>query len=197
MALKLITAPIIEPVDAAFCRMHMRQSDTSLDALINTYIPASRHEAELYQNRAMLTQTWDLVIDGTFDEWMEIPRPPLQSVTSVTLMLASGSSLVMSLSDFVIDTASEPGRICLADDYYWPADELQEMGGVVIRFTAGYTTANLMPANEKVAVAVGVTHLFDNPAGAGFPDLFYHLLDGRRIVPVGSPMFARKQGDEV
>lgn len=183
MALKLITPPASEPVDATYCKLHMRQSDTSLDTLIGYYITAARMDAELYSNRAMITQTWELILDDLFNGWIELPRPPLVSVTSITLNTDSGSSQAMDLADFVIDTASEPGRICLKEDEYWPNVELQELGGVTIRYVAGYTSASAIPANERLAVAVGVAHLFDNPAGGQYPDLFYNLLNGRRITP--------------
>ena len=57
MGLKLITPPSIEPVDCDYCKLHMRQADDSLDELITSYIPVARQEAELHQNRAMLTQS--------------------------------------------------------------------------------------------------------------------------------------------
>ena len=107
----------------------------------------------------------------------------MQSLDSVTLLLSSGS-LVMDLDHFVVDTSSEPGRVCLKDEEDWPNVELRELGGVVIGFTAGYEAADSLPPNEKLAVAVGVAYLFDNPSGGVFPDLFYNLLDRRRIVPV-------------
>jgi hypothetical protein len=85
--LKLSTAPTTEPVTVAEAKAHLRVDAevAEEDTLIAAYISAAREYCEGFQNRAYVTQTWELWLD----EWPEtdhidIPLPPLQepSVTA-------------------------------------------------------------------------------------------------------------------
>ena len=65
MALKLTTAPTVEPVTLAEAKTHLREDlvDAVNDALINNLISAARVHAENVCRRAFITQKWDLYLD--------------------------------------------------------------------------------------------------------------------------------------
>jgi uncharacterized phiE125 gp8 family phage protein len=134
-ATKLITAPVIEPYTLEEAKSHCRIVITDDDARVAEWIRAARTKVEKDTGRALLTQTWDLFLDafycggpylGDFG-WpryarpaIEVPYPPLQSVTSVNQTDTNNNETVWAASNYVVDTASAPGRIGLSDTGSWP-----------------------------------------------------------------------------
>lgn len=64
MALKLTTAPAVEPVTLSEAKAHLRLDISDDDALITTLITAARVHAENVCRRAFVTQKWDLYLDS-------------------------------------------------------------------------------------------------------------------------------------
>ena len=65
-----------------------RAPATYEDALITGLIKAAREYCEGYQNRAYITQTWELILDAFPDSVIQIPLPPLQWVPTSVLAAA-------------------------------------------------------------------------------------------------------------
>jgi hypothetical protein len=130
--------------------------------------------------RALITQTLALTLDGFPSGWnplagqqanaggyyrersylggsglrpILLPRPPLQSVTSITYVDATtGAVLTWDPSLYTVETPSgdyaEPGRIFPTVGQIYPIARAQP-GAVVITFVAGYGTAAAVPAALK------------------------------------------------
>lgn len=166
MALKLVTAPTEEPVTLADAKAHLRLDGTDEDSLVTSLITAARQWCEGYQNRAYVTQTWDLVLDAwprdSEPDRVRIPLPPLQSVASVKYMDADGVQATMPASDYLVDVASQPGRLVLAYGKSWPTVTLQPAAGIEIRFTAGYGAATAVPETVKQAIKLLVGNWYEN-----------------------------------
>ena len=139
MALTLVTAPLIEPVTLAEAKDHLRVSIADDDDYITGLIAAARRFVENDLGRALITQTWDLFLSEfpTVDE-IEIPHPPLQSVTSLKYKNSAGTETTWAASNYIVDTNSEPGRIVLTYSNSWPTDTLYPANPITIRFVAGY-----------------------------------------------------------
>lgn len=186
MSLKLITAPTVEPVlitDQAtkeFLRLDGAESENSVAVLLKT----AREEAESFQNRAYLTQTWELSFDTFPIMPLDIPRPPLQSLVSVKLHLEDGAESTMDINVFIVDTDSEPGRIAFKSGKTWPSVKLREINAVKIQFKAGYTDASKVSELVKTAIRIHAAHRYENPDGEDTPAAFRNLLWPDRIVPV-------------
>src|SRR5512139_2288241 len=109
--LKLITAPTVEPVTTAETKSHLRVDTTADDTLIGTLITAARQDSEEYLNRALVTQTWDLYMDGfPTTTKIKVPLPPLQSITSIKYYDEDDVEATMTATDYIVDTVSEPGQ---------------------------------------------------------------------------------------
>lgn len=166
-AFKLQTAPAAEPISIAEAKAHLkiRGSDTTQDGYIeNTLIPTARKVAEDFQHRAYITQTWDLYLDA-FPACgvIELPRPPLQSVTSIIYTLEDGSTATFSSSSYVVDAVSEPGRILLKEGEAWPSDVLQVGPSIKVRFVAGYGSAgSSVPAEILRGIYLLIGHYMEN-----------------------------------
>jgi uncharacterized phiE125 gp8 family phage protein len=82
MSLRLITAPTTYPVTLAQAQAQTRVNLARDDDYLNLLIAAATDYAEQYTGKAIMEQTWELVLDG-FSDAIQIPKGPISSVTSV------------------------------------------------------------------------------------------------------------------
>ncbi len=170
MALRLITAPAVKPVTVSDMESHMRAVLTAETAIVEAYIAAITEKAEAYTRRALVSQTWELVLDG-FPCEIRLPLSPLQSVTSIKYLDAAGVLQTLDPSMYVVDSASEPGRISPAYGTTWPVT-LPVHGAVVIKFVCGYgAAASSVPASIKAWIMLNVASLYENRESIGDPRL--------------------------
>lgn len=184
MELKLITAPSIEPVSLTTMKSYLRIDGTDMDTLLTALIAAGRSYAERFQNRAYLTQTWEASFDAFPDSPVELPLPPLASVTSIKYTNSAGVEATMSSLDYIVDTDSTPGRVALKSGVSWPSVTLQPVNGVKIRFVAGATVATSVSALVSNAIMAYVAYFYDHPDGSEVPTWIKALLALERLVPV-------------
>ena len=64
--------------------------------------------------------------------------PPLRAVDSITYTTTDGVEHTVADTEYVLDTATHPGRLALAYDKEWPTDELTPTNPIRIRYRAGY-----------------------------------------------------------
>ena len=168
--LSLVTAPTIEPLDAADVRRQVRlaQDNTYHDAQFLPLITAARLWVERYTNRALINQTWDY----KFSYWpcglepILIPKAPLSSVTSVKHYDTSNVEQTILTSVYKVLASREPGEIRLKNSQSWPS-LYGEADVITVRFVAGYgSTAASVPQPLKQAMLLKISQLFDpeNPA---------------------------------
>lgn len=135
----VVTEPDGEPVTWTEAAAHLRLTTTDEKALVERLIKAARQRVEEDTGRALLTQTLDLYFDmvprGTSE--LMLPRPTLQEVTSVTTYDLSNTATVFDDASYMVDTASEPGRIVLNYGQTWPVN-LRSTNACVVRVVCGY-----------------------------------------------------------
>jgi len=163
MYLKLITAPAAEPVSIDEFKSHGRIDIADEDTLIAAYIKAARRQVEKIARRALVTQTWDLYLDKFPKEsTLKIPRPPLQSVTSIKYYDPDDSESTFPASSYVVDAVTEPGRVVLKSGETWPSDTLRVVNGMIVRFVAGFGLVADVPDEYKQAIKLLVSHWYEN-----------------------------------
>ena len=170
-ALALYTAPAVEPLSVSDAAAHLRVDGTSDEQLIESLILAARRYCEGASGRSLVTQTWELQLDGwPCGDAIRLPRPPLQSVTSVTTYDSTGAAAVFAAANYLVDTRSQPGRLVLGYGKSWPSTVLRPAAGVVVRYVAGYGLAAAVPETYKQAMQLLVGHWYEHreaaPAGA-------------------------------
>jgi uncharacterized phiE125 gp8 family phage protein len=125
------------------------------DTYAEYLIKAAREYAQEVQHRAIGSQVWELIMDDfpVCRDYIELPLPPLISVTQVNYIDTDGTSASFTAgsSGYYVDADSEPGKVFLAYGITWPAASLYPHNGVVIRFTAGYT-ASTLPIKTRQAM---------------------------------------------
>lgn len=166
-ALKVQTAPTVEPITKEEAKTHLRiltedpdytEQDTYIEGLIKT----ARIACEAIQGRSYITQTLDFHLDAfPKSRLILVPRPPLQSVGSIVYTLEDATTGTVDSGDYVVDTVSTPGRILLKEGEDWPSDALQVGPSVRIRFNAGYGAAgSSVPSNALRAMYLLIGHWF-------------------------------------
>lgn len=164
MALKLITPPAVEPVLLADLDEHMRVATAEESATISAYIATAREYCEGFQNRAYITQTFELWLDvWPRKNFITIPRPPLQTITSIKYYGTDNTEYTMPVTDYFVDAKSDPGRVVLAYGKYWPTTTLRPANGVVVTFVAGYGDAGTaVPQKVKQSIRMLTGHYYEN-----------------------------------
>lgn len=154
--------PAIEPVTLSEARGHLRVDHSDDDLLIMNLIVAAREHIEgTSTRRALITQTRDYWLPH-FSGSMEIPYPPLQSVTSVKYIDAAGAEQTLDSSVYAVVSDDIPGRVELAYGESWPTVR-RESNAVAIRFVAGYGAARGdVPATIRQGLLLLVGHLYEN-----------------------------------
>lgn len=159
----LTTAPAVEPVSLEEAKLHLRLDITADDTLVYSLIQAAREKCEEYTWRALITQTWDLFLDGFPSNAIKLPNPPLQSVTGVYYTPDGGAEQTVTSTDYIVDTRGEPGRIILATGKSWPGNSLTPTNGVRVRFVCGYGAAGAnVPQKLRQGMLLLIGHLYEN-----------------------------------
>jgi uncharacterized phiE125 gp8 family phage protein len=159
----LLAGPAEEPLTLAETKAYLRLDDEAEDALVTTLIVAARLHVEGVTGRALLAQSWRLVLDS----WPEsrivkLPVAPLISLTAITAYDADGTGHDISLAQFLPETAVAPARLMLPQTIAgMPA--LRERMGLEIDYVAGFgTEASDVPADIRQALLRLVAYWFEH-----------------------------------
>jgi uncharacterized phiE125 gp8 family phage protein len=71
---------------------------------------------------------------------IELPYPPLVSVSAVTYVDSAGNTQTVDASNYTVLTETTPGRVFLAVNGSWPGD-LREQWPIRVQYVAGYGAA--------------------------------------------------------
>jgi uncharacterized phiE125 gp8 family phage protein len=153
-------APAIEPVSVPEARAHCSYDDTDQDDLIASLITTAREMVETDTQRALITQTWTLKLDGFPCDYIEGRLCPLGSVTGIAYTDSAGDAQTLATSVYLVSN-SEPWRITLKYGQSWPTT-LAQADVVTVTFTAGYGGAADVPERAKQAIKLLVGHWFQN-----------------------------------
>jgi uncharacterized phiE125 gp8 family phage protein len=188
MTARLITAPATEPLTLAEAKLHLRVDATDEDTMITSLISVARHECENRTGRALITQTWEVTLD-CFEDSMELPHPPLQTVSSVKYLDEDEVEQTLGTTVYRVDGYAEPARVTRTYGETWPDVALDYPNAVRIRYVAGYgDDATDVPPPLKQWMLLHIGHWYANRE-ASAKDLrtlpmLDGLLDPYRVVPV-------------
>lgn len=185
---EVVTPPASEPLSVAEARAHLRLGDdTSQDDQLARWIATARERVEAKLGRALITQTLDVYWDrfpgvagGYYlrsvrecgwdhpgfmpaPQAIALPRPPLQSVSSIKYLDESGVLQTLDPSKYrVLASTFKPGKIEPALNQQWPTTAALS-DAVTIRIVAGYGTSSAsVPAAIRSAMLLIVGHYFEH-----------------------------------
>lgn len=173
MTLKLITGPTIDPVTLTEVKAHLNISHSLDDTLLETYIKAIRRQGENITKRQFVSATYEVVLPN-FPAWeIILPRPPIQSVTSVKYIDRDGTTVTLvEDTDYIVDSDSEPGKIYPEDNNVgWPTDYSDETlhDKIRVRYVTGYpvddsgdTDVSTTPEDIKTWMLIRIAQLYEH-----------------------------------
>jgi uncharacterized phiE125 gp8 family phage protein len=184
---RLITDAAAEPLTLADAKAYAQVDGTTDDAMITSLIVAARRFAEKKSGLAVLDQTWLAVLDrwpvqsGFSAPWwdgvregpasmlsaaiepIEIVKRPFQAVTQIQLRDQDGGLTTVDSSLYFVEASGYTGRVVRKAGSTWPSVTLSPVGGVEIRFTAGFgAAADDVPEDITTGLKMLVKHWYDN-----------------------------------
>jgi uncharacterized phiE125 gp8 family phage protein len=183
-SIKRTVEPVKEPVDIELFKKSVHISFNEQDDVLTSYLKAGRVAAEDFQGRSYITQGWDIVLDSFPSGEICLLRGPVQTLDSVVITDVNGDETPMDVSDFIVLTDNTPARMLLRSTASWPSVTLQDIGGIRIRYTAGYgLEPENVPADIKHAIIIFASFADDNRGVEDdmTPQSFFNLLEPTRI----------------
>jgi uncharacterized phiE125 gp8 family phage protein len=170
MTLLVVTPPTSEPVTLDEARAQCRVIARDEDALLAGYVMRAREHVETYVGRTLMTTTYDLLLDGwaqfTRDGYerngIVLPRPPLQSITTITYVDPLGATQTLAANQYRALAASDmqgDGIVIPAYGVTWPSLR-DDLDVVKVRYVAGYADASTVPHAIKQAILMLTEHYF-------------------------------------
>jgi uncharacterized phiE125 gp8 family phage protein len=163
MTLKLITAATTWPVTRAEAKNQCRidadltADDARIDMLIEAATMAAEHELG---DRALMTQTWERVLDEFPCVAIELGKQPVSSIVSVKYIDATEVEQTLSSASYSHDTDTDEGLWLLpAIGTSWPST-LDTANAVRVRFECGYGAAEDVPAAIKTWILLQIEHAY-------------------------------------
>ncbi len=184
--------PTIEPVSLEEAKRHLRVEADGENVDIAGLIISAREWCEAHTERQFVTATWQWTLDGfpNAGATLWVPKPLLQSVTSIQYIDADGVTQTWNVSKYDVDTDLKPGRIVPAFGESWPTTR-SDIDSVTIVFVAGYGAETAVPFKVRQAIKLLVGHWFANresvlvgPRATTAPQAVEALLDTERMVSV-------------
>lgn len=165
--LRRTVEPTVEPLSDAEALRHLRLTEASDLEDAQGSLAVARARVEDWTERALLLQTWTLKLDSFWSGDLELPRPPLSSVTSIVYATDSGTATsTVATTVYEVDASSEPGRVRLKPGQVWPTDIYDRANAVTITFVAGFgSTAASVPEPIRQAVRFLLGHYDQNREG--------------------------------
>jgi uncharacterized phiE125 gp8 family phage protein len=135
--------------------------DATEDSLLTDLITAAREYCEGITGRSFATQTITAYLDAfPCADRFELPRPPLQSVTSIKYKNSGGTETTMTATtDYLVDTDSNIGKIVLPYSKSWPSFTPYPVNPITIVYVAGYAA---LPKSLKQAMLIHLGYFYEH-----------------------------------
>ncbi len=183
---KTKTPPTALAVNLSDMKIYLRVDGTDDDTLITDLIKSSSEVIKNYLRRPLISETFEFFMDAFGDDnngdeklisygsgefvgsrnhilgegdYIELPFPPIKSVTSITTYDRLNVGTVFSSTSYQIDELG--GRIYLNEGYSWP-DNLRNKEAIKIEFIAGFgDTEASIPLPIKQAIKEYTSCIYD------------------------------------
>jgi len=164
-----------EPITLEEALDHIRNTGGSADAeggIALSLISTAREWCEEFTGLSFAPQTIELYLPSfPHKSYIEIPRPPLVSVTSVKYKNSAGVETTMTpTTDYIVDADSLVGSVVLPYGKTWPSFVPYPVNAVKIVYTAGYGEANPLPRTLRQAMLLLIGHWFNHREAVGTVD---------------------------
>jgi len=160
MTVRLVSPPVELPVSLAAAKEALRIDTDDMDDMVRAWVAGIVAYAEHKTGRSFINQGYRVTLDA-FPEAIELPSPPVFSVTAVQFVDVTGALQVLDPADYKVDDASEPGFVVPARGKAWPAT-FDEINAVTVDCVCGYgADDSAIPAGIKTYLIAKLREQFD------------------------------------
>jgi uncharacterized phiE125 gp8 family phage protein len=125
---------------------------------LSLMLVAARQRIESFLRRSLITQTWEVILDWG-PAWVELPRPPLQSVTSITVTGLDQNPITANPVTYFVNVRA--GLVGLVPAAIWPVHITP--AGWQCTYVAGYgDQPEDVPAAIRLAILNVTASLYEN-----------------------------------
>jgi len=164
MGLRRTVAPAISAVEFedAVKQVELPSDGTTHTRHLERAIATALADAERCTRRAFITQTWRLSL-REFPPRIYLPRPPLQSITSIQYTDDDGTIQTLSSSLYQVTLDASPAYVEPAFGKSWPSIRSETVEPIVITYVAGFgDDAENIPAQYQNLIFELVAFRFMN-----------------------------------
>lgn len=151
-------APPQEPVDLETVKLHVRVDGFTEDGLLDSYLQAARQHIEAVTRYQLVTATYRLDLLA-FPALLRLPRPPLQSVTTVGYTDSAGDSQTLVNTAYRVATSVIPAYIEPVDS--WPT-VTEGPTAVQITYVAGFGLPQQIPSVYKSLLLLLIADMYEH-----------------------------------
>jgi len=191
-SLVLKTAPTAEPEEYAAAMAHARIAPGRNDDRFQAMYVAARDQIDLETRRQYMRAVWTLRMQSWWTGILELPRPPLASVTAIRYQDSDNTEQTLSSDVYtvVLQLQDSPfGGIFLTDGESWPTlYGAANVAEVEIDFYAGYTTTATvaaqraaLPRRYVLALRELASHYYWNGVSDNIPAGILRLIWGLKV----------------
>ncbi|MGL4635986.1 MAG: head-tail connector protein [Beijerinckiaceae bacterium] len=162
-----VNGPAAEPLTLVETKRWLRVDHDDDDGLILSLIKAARERIEARTGRALMAQTWRVVMDRwPAGQRIRLPLMPVMSITAIRLLDASSVASVVAASAYTLDGFSEPPVLSVSG----VPQPGRERNGIEIDLVAGYGVNPQdcpEPLRQAMRLLVGSAYEQRGPERAG------------------------------
>ena len=135
---EVTVAPAVEPITVDEVKTFSGIDYPDHDTLLEGFIAAVRVASEEYTGRAFIEQTIQMKMDYWPGTVVELPSPPLISVTKIVTLDEDDAETEYDSDNYYIIAQGSPGKVVLKKSVTAPQNTTRDHGGFLIEFKAGY-----------------------------------------------------------
>lgn len=163
MEYSVTTEPVIEPITVEELKLFGRIDGDDEDSLISDFIISARLATEQYLRRSLITRTIQASLDYWLENQLDLPMPPLISVSKVATVDEDGTETEYDSDNYYVVTDSVPGKVIIKSGITKPYNYDREKGGIIVEYTAGYgTNRDDVPNPIRIGIMLWAMNIYEN-----------------------------------
>lgn len=162
--IEVSTPATLQPVSLDDAKDYCDYEGNDRDQQFTSWIKAATEQVEHDTERALCSQTCKLYLPEFACE-IQIPKPPVSAISSITYVDSDGTTQTLSSSVYQSNLKRTPPRIREAYGQQWPTTRCDTENAVTVTFVAGYGEPSAVPFQAKEAIKMLVNFMYDPRCG--------------------------------
>lgn len=176
LTISRLVEQVDEPLELSDIKAFLNIESTADDDLLHSMRLEVRDYLERVTHRQFMTATLLYALDcfPCQKTMFSIPRPPLQSVTSIQYYDSNNVLTTWPTTEYGVDSLSEPGRIFLLPGHRWPST-YRIPNAIRITYLAGWDSAEAIPARLKSLMLFLIGDFYHYRRGTSIEDFIQEV----------------------